>query len=311
LLDGLAHGGSTKTRITPEAFEQLQIPLPPLTTQRAIVSRWSAMQEEVTTTEALLPKVVDSLNDVLQSHYRANTKEDIFNSRWLAPLWSSLSRWDLKSARASILRKANQSFRPLGEFAEEVVDPVKPWEQPDKNWSVYGVNNTEGVFFSHYQKGKKFRPGYFYKRIQKDWFFHNPTRSSVGSLGIVPDVAEDAITSPEYQVWRVKQGMLPGYVALLINTRFFIDLIQIHRVGAVKQRLYAENLLEICVPVLPNVEQQHFAQAREIALEQIAHARRKAQQTKTEIEAMILGTKSINWKQNETKRPLLDVRRAI
>src|SRR5437868_11345131 len=25
-----------------------------------------------------------------------------------------------------------------------------------------------------------------YKRIGKDWFFHNPTRSSVGSLGIVP-----------------------------------------------------------------------------------------------------------------------------
>ena len=165
---------------------------------------------------------------------------DVLNQRWLVARWSDLIALDMKSARAAIFRLDNPTFRPLREFAEEATYLVKPWEEPEKDWPVYGVNNKDGVFFSHFQKGNDFNAPY--KRIRKDWFFHNPTRSSVGSLGIVPDVPTDAITSPEYQVWRINSGLLPGFVATLIGTQLFIDLIQIHRVGAVKQRLYVENL---------------------------------------------------------------------
>ena len=88
--------------------------------------------------------------------------------------------------------------------AEEATELVRPSDQPDKDWPVYGVNNKAGVFFSHYQKGSEFNSAY--KRIRADWFFHNPTRANVGSLGRVPQVPEDAITSPEYQVWRIRNG---------------------------------------------------------------------------------------------------------
>ncbi|OGG56846.1 MAG: hypothetical protein A3F84_10650 [Candidatus Handelsmanbacteria bacterium RIFCSPLOWO2_12_FULL_64_10] len=168
---------------------------------------------------------------------------------------------------------------------------VKPWEEPEKEWPVYGVNNKEGVFFSHYQRGKDFNAAY--KRIRKDWFFHNPTRSSVGSLGIVLDVSDDALTSPEYQVWRIKQGLLPGYVAVLVGTPFFINLIQFHRVGAVKQRLYVENLLEIRVPVIPTEDQRQVAIQREVALKRIAEIEARAAEVEREVEEMILGVRPV------------------
>ena len=217
----------------------------------------------------------------------------MLQDRWLALKWEDLSRWDVQTARASAFRLANPSFRPLGDFAEESTELVRPWEQPEKDWPVYGVNNKEGVVFSHYQKGKDFNAPY--KRIRQNRFFHNPTRSSVGSLGIVPAVPEDALTSPEYQVWKIKddeeKNLLAGYVAVLINTPFFIQLIQFHRVGAVKQRLYVENLLEIRVPPIPVKEQARIASARELALKQVAEAEDKAKSTEEEVEALILGTK--------------------
>jgi hypothetical protein len=153
------------------------------------------------------------------------------------------------------------------------------------------VNNKEGVVFSHFQKGKDFNAAY--KRIRKDWFFHNPTRSSVGSLGVVPDVPPDAITSPEYQVWRITKGLAVGYVATLIATPFFIELIQVHRVGAVKQRLYVENLLQIPIPQVPDAMQQRVALDRESALQAIADAKTRADAAKVEVEAMILGMKPV------------------
>jgi type I restriction enzyme, S subunit len=71
----------------------------------------------------------------------------------------------------------------------------------------------------------------------------------VGSLGRVPEVPADAVTSPEYQVWSIKDpNWLPDYVEILIKMPFFNLLVQVHRVGAVKQRLYTRNLAEIPVP---------------------------------------------------------------
>jgi hypothetical protein len=206
--------------------------------------------------------------------------------------WKNLDSFDIKSARASLFRLANPSFKPLGDFAQEATELVKPWDEPEKDWPVYGVNNKEGVFFSHLQKGKDFNAPY--KRIRKDWFFHNPTRSNVGSLGIVPDVPSDAITSPEYQVWRITTGLLPEFVATLIATSFFIDLIQVHRVGAVKQRLYVENLLQMPIPPVSDSAQRHVATERRAALQAIADARASVAAAKADVEAMILGIKPVH-----------------
>jgi type I restriction enzyme S subunit len=168
--------------------------------------------------------------------------------------WQHVTRWDLKSARAARFRLHHPNFRPLGDFIEEATDLVRPSDQPEKEWPVYGVNNREGVFFSHHQKGSEFNSAY--KRIRQDWFFHNPTRANVGSLGRVPAVPEDALTSPEYQVWRIVRDLLPDYVEVLIRTRFFLELVDFHRVGAVKQRLFVQNLMEIPSPVLTEKEQR-------------------------------------------------------
>jgi type I restriction enzyme S subunit len=165
----------------------------------------------------------------------------------LAVWFVDLVRWDIKTAIAALFRAAHPDFVPLGNFAEECGETVRPFDQPETLWPVYGVNNRGGVFFSHHQPGAEFNAPY--KSIKRNWFFHNPTRANVGSLGRVPDVEENAITSPEYQVWRIKdESWLPEYMEILIQMPFFNTLIHVHRVGAVKERLYAQNLLEIPVP---------------------------------------------------------------
>jgi hypothetical protein len=110
-------------------------------------------------------------------------------------------------------------------------------------------------------------------------------------------VPTDAITSPEYQVWRLKddipEPMLPGYVACLIQTRFFLDLVQFNRVGAVKQRMYTENLMQVRIPYLPVSEQQRYADARERALVALVAAEQRLAEARDKVEAMILGTRKV------------------
>lgn len=287
----------SRNRFKEEEFLQFKLPLPPLPVQQTIIGHWSSAWQEVENARNLLHDPVHELQERLAGIYAQalHGGVDVIHSRWFVLQFKDVIRWDAKSGRAASFRLACPSFRPMGDFIEEATELVRPADEPEKDWPVYGVNNKEGVFLNSHQKGATFNSSY--KRIRKDWFFHNPTRCNVGSLGIVPDVPSDAITSPEYQVWRLKTGiqksMLPGYVACLIQTHFFLDLIQFNRVGAVKQRMYTENLMQICIPYLPVTEQQYYANAREQALGKLAAAKARLATAREEVEAMILGTKKV------------------
>jgi restriction endonuclease S subunit len=282
-----ATAGSVRQNLTFELLGTLEIPFPPLQVQQAIVHYWKTIQKTITDAEYKLGHLKQRVNDYLHSL----TIMEPCERRALTLSWDKLESWDVKSSRAAAFKLANPAFKPLSEYAEEATELARPKLEPEKDWPVYGVNNKEGVFFSDYQKGADFNASY--KRIRKDWFFHNPTRSSVGSLGIVPEVPEDAITSPEYQVWRIHNGLQTGFAAVMITTEYFIKLIQFNRVGAVKQRLYVENLLSIPIPEIPEEFQREVADEREKALASIAEARAKVATAAIEVEAMILGTKKI------------------
>jgi hypothetical protein len=279
----------SRNRFKEQFFLDFKIPLPPPDDQKSIVARWRKAQEPIEQAQSVLKAVSDKLNIILHTitDFRA-----LETSR-LALLWQDFDQWDVNSARAAAFRLANPGFVPLSQHAEEATEMVKPWLEPEKKWPVYGVNNKEGVFFSHFQKGAEFNAPY--KRIRKNWFFHNPTRSSVGSLGIVPEVLDDAITSPEYQVWRMRSDSewTPEFMAALIRTQWFVKLIQVHRVGAVKQRLYVENLLSMPMPDVPSAIRESAAIQRQTALQKLADARLAAELARTEIEALILGTRSL------------------
>ncbi|MEI6646699.1 MAG: restriction endonuclease subunit S [bacterium] len=287
--------GSVRQNLTFNLLGSLEIPLPPLHVQREIVTYLEGFQISVRNATEQLDRVAKELDQHLKVIYNSSCRFDVIKSRYFALTFKDLTAWDAKSGRAASFRLACPSFRPMGDFIEEATDLYCPADQPDKEWPLFGVNNKDGVFLNSYQKGLLFNASY--KRICKDWFFHNPTRCNVGSLGIVPEVPEDAITSPEYQVWRLKTGikepLIPGYVACLIQTPFFLELVQFNRVGAVKQRMYTENLMQVHIPYLPVAEQQRYAAARDKALVAISIAKKSLTVARAEVEVMILGTKKV------------------
>lgn len=190
----------------------------------------------------------------------------------------------MRSARAAQFRIDNPDFVPLGEYLEDATELVTPRHEPDKIWPIYGVSNVEGVFLASQLLGVEIKQPY--KRIRKDYFFHNPTRANVGSLGRVGDVPDDAVTSPEYQVWRVKEGapLLPDFVEVLLKTHYFLRLVDIHRRGAVKERLYLDNLFEIPVPNLSLDEQSRYVHRWQRAKEKMDVARQVLRGTVSDLD---------------------------
>lgn len=280
-----ATAGSVRMNLTYPLLETLKIPLPPLSIQQKIVSYWENAQRERSLANHADMDLVKELDSLLAG--KAYAFKMVNSSRAFVASYTQVQQWDIKAGRAAAFNSANPFFVRFGDFTEECTETIRPWEEPDKEWPIYGVNNKDGVFFNAYQKGCDFKAPY--KKIAKDMFFHNPTRANVGSLGIVPAVPADAITSPEYQVWRLKGGFLSDFMALVVRTTFFLSLVAFNRVGGVKQRMYYANLAEIRLPNIDMEVQQRFVEQREKILTRASSADEILASRKLEIEQMILG----------------------
>lgn len=289
LLNSMISGASGRKRIQPTQLEGVKVPIPPLPIQQKIVAHWEAAQLERAAADTALSALVSELHSWLVKQTKGFGQ--VTRSKVFLANYENTQQWDVKAGRAAAFITANPDFFRLGDYTEECTETVRPWDEPEKEWPIYGVNNKEGVFLSSMQAGKEFNAPY--KKIEKDWFFHNPTRANVGSLGIVPEVPTDAITSPEYQVWRLKGGFLPDFMALMLRTDYFLALVAFNRVGGVKQRMYYANLAEIRLPEIPAEVQKNFADRRQEILANIAAANGKLAQRKKDIEKMILGTRPV------------------
>jgi len=279
----------SRNRFVESELLSFKVPIPPLPVQRKIVAHWEEALLERASADAALSTLVSELHCWLIKQTKGFSQ--VTRSKVFLANYEKTQQWDVKAGRAAAFITANPDFIRLGDYAEECTETVRPWDEPEKEWPIYGVNNKEGVFLSAMQVGKEFNAPY--KKIEKDWFFHNPTRANVGSLGIVPEVPTDAITSPEYQVWRLKGGFLHDFMALMLRTDYFLALVAFNRVGGVKQRMYYANLAEIRLPEIPMEIQERFTGQRQEILANITAANEKLVQRKKEIEKMILGTRPV------------------
>ncbi len=288
ILNSMISGASGRKRIQPAQVESLRVPIVALPVQRRIVSHLLDAEQRMVAAEGAFAALAAELDAYLRERTRGF--ERITCARAFVARFERVQQWDSKSGRAAAFSAANADFVRLGDCSEECTDTVQPWKEPDRRWPVYGVNNRDGVFRSALKVGEDFKAPY--KRIARDWFFHNPTRANVGSLGIVGDVPDNAITSPEYQVWRLTGGFLTGFMALVLRTDYFLALVSINRVGTVKQRMYYANLAEIRLPAVPRSVQQGFACRRAEILDKIRACRKMVAERTAEVEEMIVGSRS-------------------
>jgi len=181
LLNSMISGASGRKRIQPTQLEGVKVPIPALPIQQKIVAHWETAQLERATANTALSTLVSELHSWLAKQTRGF--DQVTCSKVFLADYQNTRQWDVKAGRAAAFIAANPNFLRLGDYTEECTETVRPWDEPEKEWPIYGVNNKEGVFLSSIQVGTEFNAPY--KQLEKDWFFHNPTRANVGSLGIV------------------------------------------------------------------------------------------------------------------------------
>lgn len=145
--------------------------------------------------------------------------------------------------------------RLLGELTVESDERIGDAYSEDVR--LLGVSNVDG--FSE-PKGRIGKHPDRYKIVRQGYLAYNPMRINIGSVGVAVDGAYEGITSPDYVVFRCKDGLLPEYVYHYLRSEAGRHEINLKTKGSVRFRLYYKQLAGIPIPVPNDIElQEQFA----------------------------------------------------
>ena len=171
------------------------------------------------------------------------------------PPFAPIIRDEVRCFHPPILRSESLTF-----FAQRSVT-IECDERIGANYSrktrLIGVSSADGLCDPKTDIGKNTGK---YKIIDIGYLAYNPMRINIGSIGVALENKDRGVTSPDYVVFRCKDGLLPEYVFHYLRSEAGRHEINKKTKGSVRFRLYYEQLSEIPIPVPKSVDvQRDFA----------------------------------------------------
>ena len=251
-LRQLSTGDGGRGGLNLNIINSVQIPLPPLTEQKAIAQVLSTADAAIHTTEKLIAQ-----------------KE--LRKKWLMrQLLTGKKR--LKGFGGEVKLKLVQPY--LIEISERNKDL--------KITNVLSVTNSRGFInqADQFNRVVASEDATNYKIVRKGQFAYNPSRVNVGSLDLLTDF-ESGILSPMYVVFETaKSQLLPDYFYYQLKTQWFYGHISMFVQGSVRDSLSFDGLCSMKF-FIPSIEEQTaIAQVLQTADKEISLLKAKAKKLK-------------------------------
>ncbi|OJU89937.1 MAG: hypothetical protein BGO13_12630 [Burkholderiales bacterium 66-5] len=306
VLDGLAHGGGTKTRIHPEQFEALQIPVPSLDVQQAIVNQWKRAQTEVRQAEEqATQREAEAQADFLAALGLTISAQPQSRRRAVAMSWSAMERWGVESNRLARAGGSVAQVRfPIVEGSDCIASvshgcSASPSAQPTALEVLKISAVTKGWLDVSEKKfapdAQRLREAFALRRDDILLCRTNGTLAYVGAAALVQEDMADMIFPDKVIRVRLQQNVLPAYFWQVLKTPFLRAQIEsFARTAVGNYAMGGKDVWKLRLPLPPLDIQKSLvhaiAQARDAASrlrEDACQERRRARQT---LERALLGT---------------------
>ncbi|HEY0376405.1 MAG TPA: restriction endonuclease subunit S [Pyrinomonadaceae bacterium] len=306
-INSMISGASGRKRVQPSQIETLNVPLPPLSIQATIVERWIQIQDDIKAAYNRIEKHKTNYAERFLKDLGFSPIPQIERPRAFAAFWKDIFQW---SGRAtSLLKYTNftSGKYPLVSGKECLIDvrhgcSASPSPKPTELEVLKISSVTRGEFVPTAKKyaydNPRFREEFDLKSGDVLMCRTNGTLGYVGMSALVEKDMEDLIFPDKVIRLRAKENMLSEYLWILLQSgplRAQIEAAARTAVG--NYAIGSEDIWNLKMP-LPPFSVQRSIMGRvlesraEIAREQLA-AEQKAREVRAEIEALILGTKSV------------------
>ena len=197
--------------------------------------------------------------------------------------WNMLENWSAKYYFQKTRDGGNYPLEYLGNILKEEKNKIKPFENPDKEFGILGVNNKIGIFDNEILLGKQIKQPY--KIVKNGFLAYNPYRVNVGSIGLKTEEQEFNLISSAYVVFSCKkEKIVPEFMFLIFKTEAFNEMIRSNTKGSVRQTFSYDILSSLQIP-LPRIDiQEKIVAEYKDKMAQIEKLKSEIKSIETEVE---------------------------
>jgi type I restriction enzyme S subunit len=156
--------------------------------------------------------------------------------------------WDVKRYTAEKIQSVYK-IEKLKYNIKQENHKVKPFENPENEFKILGVNNKTGIFDAYIELGKNIKQPY--KKVEHGFLAYNPYRVNVGSIGLRTEEHQHEYISPAYVVFSCKETLMPDFLYKIFKTERYNKIIRESTTGSVRQNLTYDILEHIKIPIPP------------------------------------------------------------
>lgn len=209
--------------------------------------------------------------------------------------FSNISLWDFKRYASNEITSSYPIVK-LANYIKEENEKIKPFEFPEDEFEILGVNNKTGLFDAYIEKGAQINQPY--KIVKNGFLAYNPYRINVGSIGLKTEEQKYNYISPAYVVFSCKEGLLPEFLYILFRTNKFNELIRENTTGSVRQTLSFTSMGNIKFPLPPIAKQREIIEKYNAKIKLAKEQEDNAKKLEKEIEKFLFKSLGLEFCKN-------------
>jgi type I restriction enzyme, S subunit len=304
-LEGLSHGGSTKTRIAPEEFEALNIPIPPINIQQKIVEYWKNTEEERKKTYKDILKLRAVAEDCLLNALKIFIPSPEKLEGKIVKNWKEFERWDIFFYRKDFFEL---DFQLSKLNASRIIDIARitsrPWKKENfpngkfRYIEISSVTKDKGITGSK-EVSVKNAPSRATTLIKEGDIILSTTRPYLGAFAIVCKRFDNCVCSSGFALidWVNEKIIKKDFFLAFLKSQAGLRQLERRMTGGLYPAIVQDELNKIRIPIVSIAAQQKVLnkiQEIETTIEMKTDmAVKLTKKTKDELEQMILGLRSV------------------
>ncbi len=306
-------GGMGKGEISEEKLLEIAVPLPPMAKQKSIVARWREARNEIAAARGRVEKGASAINARLFADLGLRSPDKLTMPKAFAVCWEDFLRWGVVS---NFLNQSGADLShgkyPLVRLGDVIADLQNGWSPKCLDRSAtkeeWGVLKLGAVSFGEFNdSANKALPPHFkekpeYEVKAGDVLISRGNVLSLVGAAVHVKATRERLMMPDLifrVIWKKKSLIDGAFLAEVLRMSILRGQIESVATGTspTMKKVTKPALLNLIIP-LPPLDMQkkimeHVAAGRaEIAHEQQA-ATRLTKEINAEVEALILGTKSL------------------
>lgn len=296
-----------KGEISEEALLKLNIPLPPLETQRAILAEWRKAKGKIATAEERIAGIETEIEEQFFADLGLKNPAKAKPPKCFVARWRDLSRWSVGYNQGALtgtdITKGKFQVISLGSILELVqYGTSEKANKKHQGVAVIRMNNIkDGMLdlsdLKHIELSEKERQ----RLVLRDGdilFNRTNSKELVGKCAVFHDRGEYVFASYLIRVCTITEEANPDFVSFVLNSpigRKQIDAMSRQIIG--QANINSQELRTLQIPLPPVNLQRRIMERIEAGRARIARegeiVRETTERIEADLEAWLLGTKKI------------------